>query len=247
MAAALVWAGLAHNGKGALQEEFMEEIFTIVSPDYEGAVTEYSRQRFIESLLRQSFPCWRLLLIHDGPRDAPIERVRDGRITYLSTERRANDWGHSQRDFGISLADGEFIWVINPDNYLQSHALAIAYAYSRHEKSTHQYKVASGEVQTYCNNPDVLICAIRMMGLVSMGHTGGHVRFRGRELQHQLLFPGWPPRKFGVDAMSMIARAGIYKSFGWPYRHEDSDGDVIESITSTHGYKLVPEILGEHW
>lgn len=225
----------------------MAEIFTIVAPDFEGSISEFKRQRFIDCLLSQSLPSWRLLLIHDGPRAAPIEYPLDPRVECVSTDERANDWGHTQRALGISLARGRYIWVVNPDNVLYRHSLAIAHAYSMHDKKQYGYRVGTHSPQVYCENPDVLICAVRMMGLVSMGHTGGHVRMRGDERKNQLIFPGWPPRKFGVDAMSLIAKSEIYKEIGWPFRHEDSDGDIIQAITEQYGYLLIPEILGEHW
>jgi hypothetical protein len=224
-----------------------KEIFTIIAPDYDGVVTSYARRRFVDSLLQQSFPLWRLLLIHDGPRTESVPCFSDSRIECLSTAERANDWGHSQRAYGLSIANGELIWIINPDNVIYPHSLAIAHAYSLNEKRTSYFRVGSDRVLATTDNPEVLICAIRMMGLRTAAHTGGHIRLRGYEANHQLLLAGWPPKKYNVDAMSLIAKASIYRDFGWPYKHEDSDGDVIEGITSKHGYMLIPEILGEHW
>jgi hypothetical protein len=76
----------------------------------------------IHALLCQTLQNWKLLIIHDGPDErmrAVVQPYTDryAEISYLETEQRHNDYGHSLRERGIGLADTPFLMMTNDDNY----------------------------------------------------------------------------------------------------------------------------------
>ena len=93
---------------------------TVISPWYQ------SYPVLVTSLLEQNYKNWELLLVHDGPvldlSPNVTELLSDPRIHLLNTEIRANDWGHSPREFAFEKCrsgkyNGDFIVVSNSDNY----------------------------------------------------------------------------------------------------------------------------------
>ena len=76
---------------------------------------------FVESILSQTNPSWRLLLVHDGP-DMPEflkKKPKDKRITVMHTPHRYGDYGHSLRDIGLKTIkdDSYYTLITNVDNY----------------------------------------------------------------------------------------------------------------------------------
>lgn len=78
------------------------------------------------SLIDQTYENWELLFVHDGPSDQLTQTARaiiesDDRIRLMETDRRANDWGHTPRQWGFrEVAKGiaaDFIVVTNSDNF----------------------------------------------------------------------------------------------------------------------------------
>lgn len=217
-----------------------------------------SHDRFISainSIRCQSFRDWELLILHDGPIDDSILQdyvkkiIEDPRISFTEKAERRGDWGHSLRNEGIKKSSGEYILNINSDNVLYQNALAILYAYSKWDKKFARFKNnINGSLIEYIINPDCLVFAVKMMGSLNFGNEKSMIRQRGQESEFQLLLSGWPPNKYFVDAMQLVAKREIWEDAGfWKLNYEEADGDLIEMITRKNGYLLVPEILGEHW
>jgi hypothetical protein len=224
-----------------------DPFFTIISPDYFGAISAFRRETFLNSVLSQSFLSWELLLIHDGPRPAGHEiAVTDERVIQSETATRYNDWGHSLRDIGIKAARGKYILIVNPDNVIYQHTLAILHAYSMHSETARDFQFKTGELVRRRENPKVLVFGVKMMGAMHVAN-GFAARIRGTELKNQYILPGWPPRKLLIDAMSCAVDAQIWKKRGWYLKHEESDGDLIAEICEENGYIVIPDVLGEHW
>ncbi len=86
------------------------------------------RQPAALSCLLASLRCQTLrnfdsIVIHDGP-DAETRRIVEAHraagatpCRYVETETRYNDYGHTLRDLGLKMADGEFVLITNGDNY----------------------------------------------------------------------------------------------------------------------------------
>ena len=86
--------------------------------------------RFIKCCLDQDLQDWELLVMHDGSsndsdeftRNSAIESrnicesYNDPRIKYYESETRLNCFGHQNRAWGLSLAQGKYINFNNADN-----------------------------------------------------------------------------------------------------------------------------------
>jgi len=223
--------------------------FSIICPDYHGVVSHSRRHAAIGSVLRQSFPDWELVVIHDGPRKEPLrDAFEDGRIRWVETDVRHNDWGHSLRHAGITIARGDYIVHLNADNVLYEHCLAILHAYSRRRERRVEVSTPTGEVAISRVNPQVLVFAARMMGCLNALQMPAFVRKPGNEWLDQLLLPGWPPQGGRIDCMQLVARRSIWQEIGgWYDRTERSDGVIFAEICRRYGYLMVPDVLGEHW
>ena len=235
-------------------ENLLHPLFTIIVPDYEGAVSEVRREACITALQRSWWRDFEVLWFHDGPASTTWQQrmavlaQSDARFHIEITPQRHNDWGHSLRQLGIDRARGRYLLHLNADNVLYPQALACLQAYSQRQFQTISAKRKSGAIVTHCINPEVMIFAIRLMGCLNAFIEPGHVRNPGKEATQQLILPGWPPRPFMIDAMQLVATQEIWREMGgWHDRTETSDGRLYAAISKRYGYLVVPEILGEHW
>mgnify|MGYP000598571211 CR=1 FL=1 len=80
----------------------------------------------VHSLRAQTYENWELLLVHDGTAEGLDDASRraiasDHRIHFYETDSRANDWGHTPRQFAFEklrlVEDCDFVVVTNSDNY----------------------------------------------------------------------------------------------------------------------------------
>lgn len=93
-------------------------ILDIVAATYQ---QDHQLKCFVECILCQTNPSWRLLIVHDGP-DMPDflkKEPKDKRITIMHTETRFDDWGHSPREIGLKSTkpDSYYTLLTNCDNY----------------------------------------------------------------------------------------------------------------------------------
>jgi Glycosyl transferase family 2 len=78
---------------------------------------------FLASLRCQTLQNFALTVLHDGSDEetrkvvAEHARAATGECTYIETESRFNDFGHSLRAIGIERSNEEFILLTNGDNY----------------------------------------------------------------------------------------------------------------------------------
>lgn len=100
----------------------MNEKVSIIMPTYN---REKLISRAIESVIRQKYPNWELLIVDDYSTDNTKETVEryiniDSRIKYLKNERRKGVAG--ARNFGILKATGKYIAFLDSDDeWLQNH------------------------------------------------------------------------------------------------------------------------------
>lgn len=74
----------------------------------------------ISAIICQTFENWSLHVVHDGPSEdaaAICNSFSDDRIHYYETETVNGAWGHPNRDWALSLMDGEYMLFTNDDNY----------------------------------------------------------------------------------------------------------------------------------
>ena len=90
--------------------------FSIILPTYN---RKYCIKRMIDSVLRQNFQNFELIIVDDGSTDGTFEMLeesyQDKRIKLV---RKENGGVSSARNLGISLARGEYITFVDSDDYL---------------------------------------------------------------------------------------------------------------------------------
>ncbi|MBP3790095.1 MAG: glycosyltransferase [Prevotella sp.] len=97
-------------------------MISIIVPVYN--VEPYIEQ-CIESVLRQTYGCWELLLIDDGSTDGSANICR----SYADKDKRIRFWQNSHagpakaRNKGIEQAKGEFIYFMDSDDWIEPDTL----------------------------------------------------------------------------------------------------------------------------
>lgn len=73
----------------------------------------------LSSLLAQTDNSWKATVIQDGNDNLEyiIDELDDPRITFESTEKRYNDWGHTLREMGKQKSNADYIIMTGDDNY----------------------------------------------------------------------------------------------------------------------------------
>ncbi|MBQ9254550.1 MAG: glycosyltransferase family 2 protein [Bacteroidales bacterium] len=88
-------------------------LFSVIIPLYNKA--EYIRQT-VETVLRQSFSDFEVIIVNDGSTDNSVEvvnSIKDNRINLYSKE---NEGVSIARNYGISLSKGEYITFLDADD-----------------------------------------------------------------------------------------------------------------------------------
>lgn len=100
--------------------EVREPLITVVIVSYRQPV---QLKILLLSLACQTLQNFDVIVLHDGPdaaTSAAVDSLRSehlSRIRYYESSDRFNDYGHSLRDIGITMAAGEYILITNGDNY----------------------------------------------------------------------------------------------------------------------------------
>lgn len=103
-----------------------DNLVSIIMPAYNSA--NYIKDS-IESVLRQSYPYWELLVIDDGSSDNTAEIVKaynDKRIVYL---HQPNQGVAAARNYGLAEAKGRFIAFLDSDDIWLSEKLSSQLAF----------------------------------------------------------------------------------------------------------------------
>lgn len=95
----------------------MKKVVSIIVPIYNGASV---LKRCIDSILRQTYTAWELLLINDGSKDESLQictkyAQMDNRIRVID---KTNEGVSATRNRGIAEAKGEYVQFIDCDDYV---------------------------------------------------------------------------------------------------------------------------------
>lgn len=105
----------------------MRTKFSIITPTYNRG---YVLWKAIESVQKQTYPYWELLIIDDGSADNTQQVVaefqKDPRIFYYKIKHSG---GANARNHGLSHAKGEIITYLDSDEYLYENYLSVALEY----------------------------------------------------------------------------------------------------------------------
>ncbi|WP_099827235.1 glycosyltransferase [Oceaniglobus indicus] len=246
--------------------------FSIVMVDYDGAVARDDFRRAIASLAAQTCDDFEVLIYHDGPKDTPYEdelaqTPKPARLRFFTSERREDDWGHSNRDRGIRAARGQWILHTNADNVLYPQAIERLSATVKDKRpyvSARQHRYPAGlksiakrcdkwfgtnlqkrEIRTVTQR-QIVIFAILLRGVLPSG--GKYMRLPETAKDHALVMGGVPVRPGFIDAMQLVMRRDLWlEQGGWSDKRSESDGVMYRRFALTYDVLVLPEILGEHW
>lgn len=172
---------------------------------------------FVQSWLNQTDKDFRLTVIHDGPSNEFIQIMKrfvelsSGRISFLTTERRYNDYGHSLREIGLETANGKYTLLTNADNYYVPKTVEIL-------------KGADSEMKG--RSPDAII--------FNMIHS--HQAPGGRKQDSYTPFEVFYKR-MSIDIGAAIVRTDIAKLAGFRDKTHDGDATYFEDAVRVKNSK----------
>lgn len=199
--------------------------FTVIATDAENHVPRNKMKQGVDSLFKQNFKDFELLIIHDGPRAGSYDNELDNipeNTGFICTDQHYGiygleefyagyGWGHHSRDLGLKMAQGEYILHFNIDNILYPQAL----------------QTISDKIDK--TKAEIIVFACK------------HEKF---DIQY---FSGVPPVMGKVDLLQCVASKKAWDSIGGWYRYDHSaDGYLFQEMIDRYGYVHIPEVLGEN-
>lgn len=82
----------------------------------------------IESVLRQTYKYWEMIIIDDGSNDGTrdiIQRYNDSRIIFIKKDHRGIDYLGENYNHALEISNGEFILILEGDDYIPANRLEI--------------------------------------------------------------------------------------------------------------------------
>lgn len=97
-------------------------MISIITPTYNRA---HLLSRMLDSVVRQSYSNWELLIMDDGSTDNTIDIVEDYQDPRIKLIRGKNTGPAQKRNEGVMLARGEYIIFLDSDDEVKSHWLEL--------------------------------------------------------------------------------------------------------------------------
>lgn len=181
--------------------------------------------RGLESLSKQTFNDFDLVICHDGPKQRTyLEEGIDFNSLGLdpiliNTPERMQNYGHHSADAAMRYAYennlGEYYIQFNIDNEFFPNAFEVLYD-----------KISSHDEKVFL-------------------FTINHWKIPGREGQE---FSGIPVVVGNVDAMQVVAHRDIWSEVGfWHSDHEWADGIIYEEMFKKYEWVQIPACLGNNF
>lgn len=163
----------------------MEPVFSIIMPAYE--VANYIG-RAIDSIRKQTFTAWELIVVDDNSTDRTAEIVnqyiqKDNRIRIIS--QNTNKGVGFARNTGLKYAKGQYIWFMDSDDYVENNLLKKVY--ESLEKS-HAEVVVFGLHEEYYDEQENLIYSHEICPSSEMFLNQNQLRKKVIELEQQTLY-----------------------------------------------------------
>ena len=212
--------------------------FSIIIPYHHTVSPPSEVNELLRSLGRQSFSNFETILIHDGP-NPDSESIEKKGVRYLETEKRFDDWGHSLRDLGIEISEGEYILFLNCDNIMYENSLE-----KLNELSEKDIEFGNTYGTHKFDSKDILIFPIILHGQ----STDGFHLFRDKESDKKMILTGYPPQTNYIDCMQLVMKRSKWNHYGgWYDKSFASDGIMYRRFVSENlGAIYESDILGEH-
>jgi hypothetical protein len=163
-----------------------------------------------------------VIFVHDGFKRVPYEVEFDlrgiERVKTLYTNKRFMNWGHSLRDYGMRLADGEYILNFNIDNLLYPECL---------EK-------VNACIDGAAPPPEMVIFSI--------------IHHKNKTRRFDSFLTGRPVEVGYIDCLQAVASKRAWESIGFWHRTEyESDGHLYAELSSKYEPAYVDEVLAENF
>lgn len=104
----------------------MKSLISIIIPIYNGSKTI---KKCVESILNQTYEKIELILVNDGSTDETetiLKKICDNRIKYYYIENSGVSFA---RNYGIAHSNGDFIFFVDCDDYIESNCIQTLYNY----------------------------------------------------------------------------------------------------------------------
>lgn len=107
----------------------MEPTVSIIIPVYNA---ENTLKRCVDSIIRQTYSDWELLLVDDGSRDASSKMCDEYALkdTRIKSFHQRNQGVSAARNLGLDRAKGKWILFVDSDDYLLDNTLYLGPQYS---------------------------------------------------------------------------------------------------------------------
>lgn len=140
---------------------YLNECISIIIPIYNA---EKYLQETIESVLRQTYQNWELILVNDGSTDNSALICRswyenDNRIKYIETKNQGACYA---RNKGIEDSKGEYIFFMDADDLLTPDCLQ----HLKAQLIIHSVDIVSGNSQAFKKNKNYAPCALHSNDVV---------------------------------------------------------------------------------
>jgi hypothetical protein len=96
--------------------------FSIIVVDNDTHTPRDAAKRGVDSILAQTFRDFEIVFVHNGVKETRYEEEFDlsgvQKVKALYLKELSNDWGNTSRNYGLMIADGEYVLHFNIDNLL---------------------------------------------------------------------------------------------------------------------------------
>lgn len=201
----------------------------MTDPTVSVVIPSHNRERYIaaavQSIIRQTFADWELIVVDDGSTDRTCEIVAsfaDPRIRIVLLQ--ANEGIAAARNVGLEEAHGEYIAWLDSDDIAKSDRLA-------------------RQVQFLRDNPDVALVGGCAHKISPEGHRLPGTRvppLRHEDIRCRQLLTS------AFQQSAIMGRAGILKAYPYDPRFQVcEDIDVCVRVAAKHRLSNIPNVLVE--
>lgn len=124
-------------------------LFTIITPVFN---REDCLGRCIESVLKQSFDSWEMIVVDDGSKDRSYDIAKqysDSDARILALKHEVNKGTNAARNLAIEKAKGKYIIILDSDDYFVDDALAIINSEIANHPEYRQYMFQADDLIEY--------------------------------------------------------------------------------------------------
>lgn len=165
----------------------MNILFSVVVPIYN---VEQYLERCIESIINQTYKNIEILLVNDGSKDNSYKIIEkyEKIDTRIKTINKENGGLSDARNFGINASTGEYIVLLDSDDYIEINSIELFYKSIKNEK------------------PDILVNKVNVLN----GDVKSKIAHR---IQPGIVFTGqeFLKQSLSTGGFSMVAVRNIYK------------------------------------